>query len=187
MHTICSALFLVLDCKRAHQTPITCTQEAGLGGTQAAAAACPAWPPPPARLPWGRLVASHCLVAAQGARAPEDEPAAVLAVLEGGDVSVCELAAAAGGGGQRQAAAAGGGQRQAAARLFGTAFQSQPRVTAARLRVIPIGRVPLQGLQVCGDRVQLEVIGHMPRLHAYECTLLDILEAEKSVLAEIVC
>jgi hypothetical protein len=42
-------------------------------------------------------------------------------------------------------------------RLFTQKLQGQPLVTAARLRIIPIDRVPLQGLQV-GHRHVIEVI-----------------------------
>lgn len=64
-----------------------------------------------------------------------EEPAAILVLMEGGELVVHDLAA-----------------DKAVSRApqhFMQRFQSQPSVTAARLRIIPTGRVPLQGLQVC--------------------------------------
>ncbi|KAF8064591.1 hypothetical protein HT031_003392 [Scenedesmus sp. PABB004] len=169
------------------------------------------------RLPWLGPVLGHALVPAQGSISGQDEPSAVLVLLEGGSVFCHDLAAysaaaaasavgdtapapglpgasAAPGGAaeappaarrlqaQRSAgspggspggsparlrgsgaalaqAAAGTGPDRAGAapaappepappvRLFAASLQGQPLVTAARLRIIPIDRLPLQGLQ----------------------------------------
>jgi hypothetical protein len=90
------------------------------------------------KLPWFGSVLGHVLVPPQGALTGFEDPCALLVLQEGGEVVVHDLSPA--------AAAAGTGskpQRQ----HYQPAFQAQPLVTAARLRIIPTGKVPLQGLQ----------------------------------------
>jgi len=97
------------------------------------------------RLPCIRAIASHCLVPAQASLTVNDEPAAVLMLLEGGAVAVHTLPVAAGTNGSGGTTAAQRAQQQQLGLVRGV-FQGQPKITAARLRIIPIGRVPLQGV-----------------------------------------
>jgi hypothetical protein len=89
-------------------------------------------------------------VPAQGGLAVANEPAAVLALLEGGEFAVHELPLANAPKQSATAAVAAAGKQQQPPqpKLFrGLLFQRQPAVTAARLRIVPVGRVPLHGLQ----------------------------------------
>ncbi|GBF90962.1 hypothetical protein Rsub_03817 [Raphidocelis subcapitata] len=110
----------------------------------------------PITLPCPRPARALCVAPAPGSLAGHEEPAAVLALLDGGEIvafdlpAVCATAAAAAGraaAGSRGAPAGPGARQAAPPRPLRPAFQLAPRVTAARLRIIPIGRVPLQGLQ----------------------------------------
>eukprot|EP00877_Chromochloris_zofingiensis_P001873 jgi/Chrzof1/11687/Cz06g05130.t1 len=97
------------------------------------APAAPGPKPAPKKLPWFGAICSYNMVPASGAITGYEEPAAILVLMEGGELVVHDLAA-----------------DKAVSRApqhFMQRFQSQPSVTAARLRIIPTGRVPLQGLQ----------------------------------------
>ncbi|KAI8474766.1 MAG: hypothetical protein J3K34DRAFT_490656 [Monoraphidium minutum] len=91
------------------------------------------------RLPWFGAVCAHCLVPAQGSISGTEESAAILALLEGGELSVHALAQPGAGGGD---GGGGGGSRGASPsravrgpKGYRARFQGQPRVTAARLRI----------------------------------------------------
>jgi hypothetical protein len=122
----------------------------GEGGMDAAQTVLPCPRPPRALF----------VVPAPGSLAGHEEPSAVLALLDGGEVVAFDLpancntgSAAAGRASAGRGGASGTRPRQAAApHALQPEFQLAPRVTAARLRIIPIGRVPLQGLQVNGGR-----------------------------------
>lgn len=107
-------------------------------------------------LPWFGATCSHCLVPAQGSMPGSEDVAAALVLLEGGELSVHVLVQG-GSGADGPGAGSGAGAAAAAAaaaaqvpKSFKTRFQGQPKVTAARLSVLPTAGVPLQGLQ-CAD------------------------------------
>lgn len=99
------------------------------------------------RLPWFGAICAHCLIPSQGSIEGTEDPAAVLTLLEGGELSIQGLSPGDADGGARKAPGSPG-RAARGPKGYRARFQGQPVVTAARLRVIPIGRVPLQGLQV---------------------------------------
>jgi hypothetical protein len=150
------------------------------------AAAPPPPPPPPplvsrsasaplaaaaTRLPWFGTICGYTLVPAPGGAAAERGAAAtVLTLLEGGELSVHELSASGskGDAGDGAATAAAAEATAAAApgpgrsRGFRARFQALPKVTTARLRVVPTAHVPLQGMQVRGKAFGLTMPASYP-------------------------
>lgn len=149
------------------------------------------------KLPWLGPICGHVLVPPQGSILGHEAPAALLVLLEGGQLFLHDLAAVTGisADGSIAQIAEGStindkvdnsnsegspsrGQKQHSSppkqheqrrsptrakqqpqarelappqRLLRGRWQGQPQVTAARLRMIPIDRVPLSGLQVTSD------------------------------------
>ena len=73
-------------------------------------------------------------MASAGALTGFEDPCAMLVLMEGGELVVHDLLAT--------------GPASKVPQHYLPMFQGQPLVTAARLRIIPTGPVPLQGLQV---------------------------------------
>jgi hypothetical protein len=123
------------------------------------------------RLPWVRPIRGHCLVPDQGSLTPNEEPTAVLSLTDGGGLEVHDLVSSTSGehgshgtdeppSGKARSGDVPAAASAAQPRPLQGAFARQPAVTAARLRIIPTGRVPLQGLQVWG---QVWEVGQIPQ------------------------